>query len=157
MDTQLVEIIGRQRLISDLLTAGLEIALPIRDRGIDLIAYADLRDQVARFTACPIQMKAAIGASFSIDRKYARFPNLLIAYVWHVSEPRNIETYALTHDESLAVAEEMGYTATESWRRGFYTANRPSRKLVTLLEPYRMDRQRWWSRVVQIQSSAQSQ
>jgi len=89
MDTQLVEIIGRQRLISDLLTADLEIALPIRDRGVDLIAYADLRDQVAHFTACPIQMKAALEASFSIDRKYARFPNLLIAYVWHVSEPRN--------------------------------------------------------------------
>jgi hypothetical protein len=97
VDTQLVEIIGRQRLISELLTAGLEIALPIRDRGVDLIAYADLRDQVVCFTGCPVQMKAALRASFSIDRKYARFPSLLIAYVWHVSEPGDTEIYVFAN------------------------------------------------------------
>jgi hypothetical protein len=151
MDTQLVEIIGRQRLIFDLLTAGLEVALPIRDRGIDLIAYADRREQVARFTACPIQMKAAQGASFSIDRKYAQFPNLLVAYVWHVSDPRDIEIFALTHEESVAVAETMGYTRTASWRSGMYMTSRPSKELVSRLAPFRMDPDRWRSKVLQLQ------
>lgn len=41
LDSQTVEIIGRNRLIHDLLLAQLEIALPLRDRGIDLIAYKD--------------------------------------------------------------------------------------------------------------------
>ena len=62
------------------------VAIPARDRGIDLIAYADLGTQVARFSACPIQLKAAIGGSFSVDRKYAKFPNLLIAYVWYLED-----------------------------------------------------------------------
>jgi hypothetical protein len=146
MDAQLVEILGRQRFISELLTAGLEIALPIRDHGIDLIAYAELRDQVACFSACPIQMKAAQAESFSIARKYARFANLLIAYVWHVAEPSDTRIYALTHDESLDVAGQMGYTSTDSWRSGLYTTNRPSRKLISLLEPYRMNDDRWRSR-----------
>ena len=56
VDTQTIEIVGRQRLSGELLAAGLEVAMPLRDRGIDLIAYADLDRQVKRFTARPIQM-----------------------------------------------------------------------------------------------------
>ncbi|MGA3024700.1 MAG: hypothetical protein ABSF98_08030 [Bryobacteraceae bacterium] len=40
-DSQVVKVLGRNLLIAELLGAGLEVALPIRDRGIDLIAYAD--------------------------------------------------------------------------------------------------------------------
>ncbi len=58
VDTQTIEIVGRQRLSGELLAAGLEVAMPLRDRGIDLIAYADLDRQVKRFTAKPIQMKS---------------------------------------------------------------------------------------------------
>ena len=39
VDSQLIEIIGRNRLINELLRGGLEVATPLRDRGIDLIAY----------------------------------------------------------------------------------------------------------------------
>lgn len=82
-DTQLVEIIGRNRLINELLVAGIEVAQPLRDRGIDLIAYIDIDDEVEKFTAIPIQMKAASARVFSINRKYEKFlPNLVIAFVW---------------------------------------------------------------------------
>ena len=70
---------GRNRLIEQLLEAGLEVALPLRDHGIDLIAYADRRDP--SFVACPIQMKAGTLKSFGIDRKYEKFPNLIHAFV----------------------------------------------------------------------------
>jgi len=82
MDSQTIELVGRSQLTSELLRAGLEVALPLRDRGIDLVAYADTGDGVTAFTAVPIQMKAASERSFSIDRKYDKFPNLLHAYVW---------------------------------------------------------------------------
>src|SRR5262245_32215102 len=59
LDSQVIEILGRQRLIAELLRDGLEVAVPVRDRGVDLIAYADLSQQVARFASRPIQMKAA--------------------------------------------------------------------------------------------------
>lgn len=42
VDSQVVELLGRNRLIDELLRAGLEVAVPERDRGIDLIAYLDL-------------------------------------------------------------------------------------------------------------------
>lgn len=47
-DSQVVELLGRNRLIEELLLAGLEVALPLRDRRIDLIAYADLAARVSR-------------------------------------------------------------------------------------------------------------
>jgi hypothetical protein len=63
MDAQLVEMLGRHRLIAELLRANLEVAIPARDRGIDLIAYADLGTQVTRFSACPISRRPSAGRS----------------------------------------------------------------------------------------------
>jgi len=73
-DTQLTEIFGRNRLINDLLRSGVEVATPARDRGVDLIAYLDIDEQIGRFVAVPIQIKTATQRSFSIDRKYSKFP-----------------------------------------------------------------------------------
>src|ERR1700680_1539553 len=147
MDAQLVEMLGRHRLIAELLRANLEVAIPARDRGIDLIAYADLGTQVTRFSACPIQLKAAIGGSFSVDRKYARFPNLLMAYGWYLEDLAKTVTYATTHPEAVAVADAMGYTQTASWERGLYVVTKPSPELVAHLEPFRMTPEKWWEKV----------
>ena len=76
MDTQLTEIFGRNRLVNDLLQSDVEVATPVRDRGIDLIAYLDLDEQADRFLTIPIQIKTAARQSFTIDRKYAKFQNL---------------------------------------------------------------------------------
>jgi len=35
LDPQVVEILGRQRLMAELLRDGLEVAVPARDRGVD--------------------------------------------------------------------------------------------------------------------------
>lgn len=74
------------RLVNDLLRSGVEVATPVRDRGVDLIAYVDLDEQIGRFAAVPIQIKAATRRSFSIDQKYAKFPDLLLAFVWGVGQ-----------------------------------------------------------------------
>jgi hypothetical protein len=38
-DTQIVEILGKNFLINQLLLAGVEVAIPVRDAGIDLVVY----------------------------------------------------------------------------------------------------------------------
>jgi hypothetical protein len=68
LDTQMTEILGRQAVVEQLIRAGLEVAVPHRDRGIDLIVYADLMTEVNEFAALPIQMKAASNRAFSIER-----------------------------------------------------------------------------------------
>ena len=147
MDTQVVELLGRNKLVSDLLRAGLEVALPMRDRGIDLIAYVDLRPKVQTFVARPIQMKAALSKSFSINRKYSKIRDLIIAFVWSIGEPGEPTIYALTHDETVDVARKMGYTKTPSWKAGSYGTTNPGKKLVSLLDPYRMTPEKWWNKI----------
>lgn len=148
MDGQSVEIIGRNFLVSQLVADGLEVARPERDRGVDLIAYLDL-DEAGRFVACPIQMKAATAASFSLFRKYERIAQLLLVYVWNAQEPGRARAYALRYSEAKAVADEMGWTRTESWRRGGYSTTRPSRRLQGLLDPFLMGSGAWHRRVLE--------
>lgn len=148
LDTQIVELLGRQRLIAELVRDGLEVAVPVRDRGVDLIAYADLSLQVSRFASRPIQMKASTNSGFGLDQKYARISDLILAYVWRLADPPAAVTYALPYAEALEVAGAMGWTTTASWLRGQYITTSPSQRLVTLLEPYRMSEGRWWALVV---------
>lgn len=144
LDTQQIEIIGRNLLISELLLAGLEVALPIRDRGIDLIAYSDRDIENALFNAKPIQVKAASEKSFAVNAKYEKTRGLIIAYVWNVRDSRNSEIYALTHKESLKVAEQLNWTKSPSWLdKGWYTTSRPSKRLQELLADFRMDSEKW--------------
>ena len=123
-----------------------EVARPERDRGVDLIAYLDL-DEAGRFVSCPIQMKAARSASFSLYRKYERIAQLLLVHVWYVNDPDQACAYALRYDEAKAVADRMGWTATDSWHRGEYSTTRPSQRLLTMLAPYRMETGDWRRKV----------
>ncbi|MDO3560705.1 hypothetical protein [Ralstonia pseudosolanacearum] len=144
----MTEIFGRNRLVNDLLLSGVEVATPVRDRGVDLIAYVDIDEQSGRFTAVPIQIKAATQRWFSIDRKYARFPNLLLAFVWGVGQPEMAMIYALTYTESLGVGKAMGWLETKSWKEGgLYTTTAPSEKLLGLLSPYEVRPGEWRSRL----------
>ncbi len=145
LDTQVVELLGRNRLTGELLGDGLEVAVPARDRGVDLIAYADLAFQVAAFAARPIQMKAFTARGFSVDRKYTKIADLLLAYVWHVGGTDTAVTYAMPHAAAVRVAEAMGWTETASWADGgTYTRTSPSKKLLGLLEPHRMGPGKWF-------------
>ena len=114
----------------------------MRDRGIDLIAYLDA--EAAPLAAFPIQLKAATEATFSLDVKYERIANLVLAYMWHVGNPSRTVTFALTYGEALAVLEQMGHTKTESWtNQGRWVVTQPSERVRDLLEPYRMIPESW--------------
>ena len=154
MDTQTIEILGRNRLLQDLLIAGLEVALPIRDRGIDLITYVDLVAATSKFAAIPIQMKAASTRAFSIDAKYQKISNLVVAYVWGLQAPEHAQIFALTYREVLDVATAMEWTETDSWKNGSYSTSAPSKKLCGLLEPHRMTPETWRKKLSKVSEIA---
>lgn len=149
MDTQQVETLGRNRLIDELVRGGVEVAMPMRDRGVDLIAYIDIGERAGAgavpepFSAVPIQMKAATGERFSLSRKYERLANLLLVYVWGIASASRTRLYAMTYREALAIAAASGWTRTPSWRKGRYAATRVSSELRDRLEPHRMTTERW--------------
>ena len=151
MDDQLLEIVGKHRLTESLLDAGIEVAFPARDRGIDLIAYSDTDVQLGRFVALPIQMKSASKTCFSIAQKYSKFPDMLIAYVWNLSEPGNTRIFVLNQDEAVRIASAMKYTETDSWiNKGTYVVTRPSTKLVEMLRQYEVSRTTWSTQIRKI-------
>jgi hypothetical protein len=92
-------------------------------------------------------MKAATDAVFSLDVKYAGFPELLLVYVWYVTDPARTQCFCLTYNEALAVAERAGWTTSESWAKGKYANTRPSERLRKLLEPFEMDTEKWWVKI----------
>jgi hypothetical protein len=141
MDTQVIEFLGRNYLVNQLLEAGLEVARPERDKGIDLIAYLDEGDV---FVAVPIQMKASSERSFSISRKYHKFPNMLLVYVWQLRSDLKSEIYAMTYAESVKIGDEMGWTQTSSWKdNNHYSSTTVGSRLQDCLEPYRVTLETW--------------
>jgi len=134
--------------MGELLAAGLEVAIPARDRGVDLVVYLDLKGNTPEFVAYPIQMKAASKRHFSISKKYARIRDLILAFVWHVNDAVLPVTYAMTYPDAVRIGRRMKYTDTASWKQdGKYSTQSPSKKLTALLEPHRMDKKRWGTMV----------
>lgn len=150
-DAQLTEIAGKHLLISRLVAAGFEVAQPLRDKGIDLLVYRD-GEGGKDFAAYPIQLKASSHESFSLDRKYERFPRLLIAYVWNVQAPERSDVYALTFNDALQVLEKKGYAKADSWtKKGYYFVRSAGPELKKMLEPYKMTTERWQQKLQAIE------
>jgi len=142
-DSQLTEVFGKNLLISHLMAAGFEVAQPVRDRGVDLVVYRD-REDAKDYQPCLIQLKASAQESFSLDKKFARLPHLLIAYVWNVQTPGRSDVYALTFDDALQVMEKKGFAKTDSWvKGGYYFVRNAGADLKKILEPYKMTPERW--------------
>lgn len=153
MDTQQLEVMGRHRLIESLIRSGLEVAMPLRDRGVDLLAYTSPGSREG-FAAIPIQMKSFSVEGWSLHRKYASIDHLVLVYVWHMSEPEKSSILALTYQEALGVATGMGYAATESWKkeRGGYSVTRVGERLREMLLPFDVTK-RGWHEVLKVATS----
>jgi hypothetical protein len=142
LDSQQVEILGRNRIKAALIEAGLEVATPERDNGVDLIVYR-WSAEPPQFTARPLQIKAARDFSFGIDAKYRKIPNLIMAFVVGVREEAHA-IYAMTYPELLGVADALGWTKTPSWIDGeSYSTRHESKRLSAELARFRATRQSW--------------
>lgn len=149
LDKQAVGVVGKHRLVEELLRAGFEVAEPVRDRGIDLIVYSDF-GKTSKFVATPIQIKSASKKSFGIHKKYAKFPNLLIAYVWNLSQSDNsATTYCMSYKEAVEIARKMGYTKNPSWKtKDSWAVTNPGKELISLMEHYKMTSPKWCDRII---------
>lgn len=147
-ESQLVEILGRNKLVSDLLRAGIEVAIPQRDNGIDLIAFV-VNKEDGLFKSKPIQMKAATKQSFLINKKYEKLPDLIMVYVWNVQTYEKSTTYAMTYKNCLKIAIQMGWTQTQSWSKDHkYFIKTPPKRLIDLLSPYLIDSNEKWQKLI---------
>ena len=136
-DSATVEIAGRNWLMAQLLTRGFEVAVPVVDRGVDLIVFKEVGDLGIR--ALPLQLKCASAETFSLDRKY-QGRGIPLAYVWNVMTVPSV--YFLTFDEA---SDALGAKAlgTASWRDGGkYAITSVGQGLRLRLKPF-LDRWEW--------------
>jgi hypothetical protein len=157
MDKQQIGLIGKHILIADLIAADLEVAEPLRDRGIDLIAFRDGIDG-GEFEACPIQLKTASSATFSVDKKYEHFSDLRIVYVWKAKNPVDAEFYCLTYPESIRVLKAMnGAQFSSVENTGHWVSTNPSGTLKKKLKDFQVKEPKDWpSRLGMTEPSAAS-
>lgn len=140
-------ILGRSRLKAALIEAGMEVATPERDNGVDLIVYR-WSPETGDFAARPIQMKAASSFTFGVDRKYERIPHLILAYVMNVRAEHelsdDVALVRLCGVEDIALFDLSGVLArpgAERWLDALVhtplARDRPRRRSPRALSPER--------------------
>lgn len=144
-DKQVIEIAARNQLISALVAAGLEVARPERDHGVDLVAYLDVDSTTERFVAVPIQLKGSAGHGVSFWHKYRKFYGMLTVIAWDVLAP-SPSFFAFVQPEIEALAAAMGWDSKESWTKpaGGWHATSPGAKLTALVAEHRVSTPDEW-------------
>lgn len=144
LDTQQIEILGRNRLVSALLRDGIEVALPLRDNGIDLLAYTGYFDVsgVARMT--PIQLKCASTTAWGLKKKYERIRGLHLVYLWHVASGEEPRFHCMSYENAVQLLNERGYSSSHSWEKnGSYAVNHVNDDLRTSLARFKVEPGEW--------------
>ena len=144
MDKQQIGLIGKHILIANLIAANIEVAEPLRDRGIDLIAFRDGSDD-EEFAACPIQLKTATDEAFELSSKYERFPELRIVYVWNVINPNDAELYCLTYAEAISLLKSLKHEKFSYLEEHkYWYTGKPSKELKKMLKEYQVSMPKGW-------------
>jgi len=147
IDTQIVEALGKNLLVNKLLISNIEVAYPIRDRGVDLIAYNERGTHSQSFIATPLQLKIYTKTGFSIDKKYSQIKNLVLVYVWNTLSEVNAKFFALTYKEAVELATKMEWTKNASWTKdnGRWSTSKSSERLRNLIAKYEIADGDWSS------------
>jgi len=131
-DTQLTELLGTALLQNALMIDDIEVAYPVRDRGIDMLAYIDI-NSARLFRAIPIQIKAATAEGFGVDKKYEKFSELRIVHIWHVHSNSNARFFLTNYEETKELAN--GRKTLANGRKNWHTSA-PSEDLKKKLKKY---------------------
>ena len=100
-------------LAEKLSSAGIRLAFPEFDSGIDVIAY--FTD--GRFLSAPVQLKSSTQQGFYTNKKYLQIPDLRIVYLWHVGlDLTKIRAFCLPYHK----AEEIVDVQKRSRKDGVY-------------------------------------
>lgn len=130
-DTATVEIAGRNWLMAQLLIRGFEIAVPVVDRGVDLIVFREVGNLGIR--ALPLQLKCSSLEGFGLDRKYEG-RGIPLVYIWNVlTQP---VAHMLTYEEAKLVLGNQA-SSTKSWTEGGkYAVTSIGKDLRARLQPF---------------------
>jgi hypothetical protein len=143
----MIELLGRNHLVAQLIEDDVHAAVPMWDQGVDLLAYYGGTD---RLVARPLQLKVAETTRWGVYQKYEKVQGLLMVYIWNVRRSADIEIYAMSYTEALNHLTTSGpYTNSKSWIEmgGYDMAPAQNSKMWDSLQPFRMQKGMWRERL----------
>jgi hypothetical protein len=147
--SNIIEVLGRNHLIAQLVEDDVHAAVPLWDQGVDLVAYFA---RVGRLVARPLQLKVSETSRWGVYKKYAEIEDLLMVHIWHVKQSSAVEIYAMSYLEAKSLLEKTStYAQTETWKKpmGHYDTSpiRTNTPLWLSLQPFRMGKGKWQARL----------
>ena len=145
----IIEVLGRNHLIAQLIEDGVHAAIPLWDHGVDLLAYYE---HEGHLLARPLQLKVSEASRWGVYKKYEKIQGLLMVHIWHVEQSSAVEIYAMSYAEAENLLTKTStYATTDTWKKpmGHYDTA-PIRHQSTLwkvLQPFRMGPGKWRKRL----------
>jgi hypothetical protein len=145
----IIEVLGRNHLIAQLIEDGVHAAVPLWDQGVDLLAYYE---HAGGLVARPLQLKVSEISRWGVYKKYAAIPALLMVHAWHVKQSQDVEIYAMSYTEAVELLTTTStYATTATWKKpmGHYDTSpvRNNSMLWNRLQPFRMGQGKWKERL----------
>jgi hypothetical protein len=141
---------GMRIFESQVRKSGLRLREPERKTGIDYVIYNETPGG-AETVVYPVKLKTSNHEVFSLYKREAEIPRLLMAYIWHAKQPDESEVYALTYNEALQIVKSKPYLTSKSWiEDGGYSVTHAGIELKEMLKEYRMTPENWQQRLKSI-------
>ena len=148
----MLDLVGRARLMDELLEEGVNVVLPTGASEIDMLAYVDSRTAACTIVSVPIKVTSFCSDALSSNLEAARASGILIMLVWGVSNPEHVRTFAFTPAE-LTVMKMIGIIGRTGAAGSGEPADQrrtPEAVLQNALERFAMSPGKWREKIVAI-------
>jgi hypothetical protein len=152
MESEMLELVGRARLMDELLEDGVNVAVPMGACEMDILAYLDSGTAACRIVSVPIKVASFCSDALSSNLWAARASGLLIALVWDISNPEHVRTFAFTPAELTVVKMIEVIQRASAARSGERPDQACTREAVlqNALEPFAMSPGKWRKKLIAI-------
>ncbi len=132
--SNIIEVLGRNHLIAQLIEDGVHAAIPLWDHGVDLVAYHTDK-------ARPLQLKVSAADRWGVYKKYEDVVGLLMVHIWNVKSSSDVEIYAMSYRDAVEILNTTStYATSGTWTKelGHYDISPVPKKLRDKLKKFRM-------------------
>jgi hypothetical protein len=148
MESEMQQLLGRSRVMDELLEDGVNVAVTVGVGEIDMFAYVDSRTAACRIVSVPIKIASFCSDALSSNLEASRASGLLIALVWGASDPDQVRTFAFTPAEltvvkMIEIIERGGAARSGEPPNEAYSPE----AALNVLEPFAMSAGKWREKI----------
>jgi hypothetical protein len=145
----IIEVLGRNHLIAQLIEDGVHAAIPLWDHGVDLLAYYEYEGHLL---ARPLQLKVSEKSRWEVYKKYAEIKDLLMVHIRYVKQSSDVEIYAMSYAEAEDLLTKTStYATTQTYTNpmGHYDISPVPKEVRNSLQRFRMGQGKKWRELLE--------